>query len=52
MLIWYTLGHSDRLFHSYASAAYTQWLNETFNKIQTQKGSNERLFILTQTHSL
>ena len=27
-------------------------LSRLSNKIQTQKGSNERLFILTRTHSM
>ena len=31
---------------------WNKWLLEFWNKIQTQKGSEERLFIMTQTHNI
>ena len=37
--------------HSVQKTKQKNW-NRMTDKIQTQKGSNERLFIITQTHSM
>ena len=46
------LFHNTRLHLSQYKTALVTIQNCTFHKIQTQKGSNECLFILTPTHSM